>query len=208
MHLWCGGNLKSKILNQKSKMFLIVGLGNPGNKYTKTRHNVGFLVVSALAEKYGLKFKNQPKFQSYIAEGGLQEEKVILAMPMTYMNNSGLAVSSLAQFYKIKIENIIVIHDEIDLPLGKMRVSFGASSGGHNGVASIIRDLGRKNFIRLRIGIGNELSMSRKVPSEKFVLQNFSRDEIKIISAEMEKYIEVVEMILKDGYEKAMEEFN
>lgn len=189
-------------------MFLIVGLGNPGVKYAKTRHNVGFFIVEEMIEKYGFKFKNQPKFQSYVAEGNIDEKKCVLAAPMTYMNNSGLAVSRLAQFYKIAAEKIIVIHDEIDLPLGKIRVSFNSSSGGHNGVESIIRDLGTKNFVRLRIGIGKELSVLRKILAEKFVLQNFSAEEIKLFSGEMGKYIEAVEMIVKEGYEKAMTAFN
>lgn len=189
-------------------MFLIVGLGNPGMKYIKTRHNAGFLVVSEITEKYGLKFKNMPKFQAYAAEGLLGEEKAILAMPMTYMNNSGISVSRLAQFYKIAPSNIIIIHDDIDLPVGKLRISFDASSGGHNGIKSIISSLGTQKFIRLRIGIRNELAEEKNISAEKFVLQNFSRDEIKIISDGMEKYISAAEMILKEGYKKAMGEFN
>lgn len=189
-------------------MFLIVGLGNPGVKYARTRHNAGFLVIDALAEKRGLTFKNQPKFQSHLAEGNIDEEKCVLAAPMTYMNNSGLAVSRLVKFYKIKPEDIIVIHDEIDLPLGKIRVSFNSSSGGHNGVESIICDLGTKNFVRLRIGIGSELSVSRKILAEKFVLQNFSAEEVKLFSSDIGRYVEAVEMILKDGYEKASSKFN
>ncbi len=189
-------------------MFLIVGLGNPGVKYAKTRHNAGFLVIDALAEKHGLTLKNRPKFQSHLVEGNIDGEKSVLAAPMTYMNNSGLAVSRLAQFYKITPEEIIVVHDEIDLSFGKIRVSFNSSSGGHNGVQSIIDLLGVKNFIRARIGIGNDLSASRKIPAEKFVLQNFSAEEMKLFSSEIGIYVEAVEMILKDGCEKAMGDFN
>ncbi len=189
-------------------MFLIVGLGNPGVKYAKTRHNVGFLVVEELAEKYGFVLKNMPKFQSYAAEGKIGKEKVIVAMPMTYMNNSGLSVSRLAQFYKIQPENIIVIHDDIDLPFGKQRISFNSSSGGHNGIKSIISSLGTQNFIRVRVGISNKLMEEKNIPADKFVLQNFSKDEMKNVLGEMGKYISAVEMIMIKGYEKTMGEFN
>lgn len=189
-------------------MFLIVGLGNPDMKYAKTRHNAGFIVIEALAEKYELTFKNQPKFQSHLAEGTIDEEKCVFAMPMTYMNNSGLAVSRIAQFYKITSEKIIVIQDDIDLPFGKIRVSFNASSGGHNGIKSIISSLGTQGFIRLRIGIRNELIDEKKIPADKFVLQNFSKEEVKNMAEDMNTYIEAVEMILREGYERAMGEFN
>lgn len=189
-------------------MFLIVGLGNPEAKYAKTRHNAGFIVIEALAGKYGLKFKNMPKFQAYLTEGDIVSEKCILAMPMTYMNNSGLAVSRLAEFYKITPEKIIVIHDDIDLPFGRLRVSFNSSSGGHNGIKSIISSLGAQKFIRARIGIQNKLMEEKNISAEKFVLQNFSREEMKNISGGMETYIAAVELILKEGHEKAMGKFN
>ncbi|MFH1030348.1 MAG: aminoacyl-tRNA hydrolase [bacterium] len=189
-------------------MFLVVALGNPDSKYALTRHNAGFVVMEELVKMYNLKFKNMPKFQAYVAEKNTDDEKVIFAMPLTYMNNSGLAVSRLAKFYKINSENIIVIHDELDLPLGKIRISFDASSGGHNGVESIIHELGTKNFVRVRTGIANELSKSREIPSEKFVLQKFSPAEQKIFTSNLPKYTETIDMILKEGYEKAMAQFN
>jgi len=189
-------------------MYLITGLGNPGIKYEKTRHNVGFDVIGEIIDKYNLKLKNYPKFQSYIAETQLSNEKIILAMPLTYMNNSGLAVSRLSNFYKLPPENIIVIHDDIDLPFGKMRISFSSSAGGHNGVSSIIESLGTKKFIRVRVGIANEILNSQKIPAEKFVLQKFSIDETKSLSNKMPKYAEAVELIVKEGYEKAMALFN
>jgi len=189
-------------------MYLIAGLGNPGIKYEKTRHNAGEIIVSEMADKYGLKFKNYPKFQSYITEGKIGDVKVILALPLTYMNNSGLAVSRLANFYKIDFKNIIIVHDEIDLPLCKMRVSAFSSAGGHNGVGSIIKDLGTKDFIRLRIGIGNKISEERKLPAEKFVLHNFSKEELKLILSDKDKYIEAIETVVVKGYEMAMDKFN
>lgn len=189
-------------------MFLIIGLGNPGIKYKKTRHNVGFVIMEALAEKYGLNFKNQPKFQSHLAEGNIGEAKCVLAMPITYMNNSGLAVSRLSQFYKIEPDKIIIVHDDIDLPFGKIRVSFNSSSGGHNGIKSIIDLMGTKKFIRLKIGIRNDLMEERKIPADKFVLQNFTKQEAKNISDGTNKCIEVMETVVKEGYEKAMAKFN
>jgi len=189
-------------------MYLITGLGNPGIKYEKTRHNAGFDVIGEIVDKYNLKLKNYPKFQSYIAETKIANEKIILAMPLTYMNNSGLAVSRLSNFYKLNPENIIVIHDDIDLPFGKIRISFSSSDGGHNGVTSIIASLGTKNFIRVRIGIGNEISNAQKIPLEKFVLQKFSTNELKSLSDEMPKYAEAVELIVEKGREKAMTVFN
>lgn len=202
-------------------MYLVVSLGNPGVKYDQTRHNAGFIVMGELAAIYNLKFKNMPKFQAYVAAasisppcqagvrgGKTSDNKVIFAMPLTYMNNSGLAVSRLANFHKISHVDIIVIHDELDLPLGKMRVSFGASSGGHNGVESIIRELGTKDFIRLRIGAGNAISQSRKIPSEKFVLQKFTPAEQKNFTSNLPLCAKAVGVILKEGYEKAMAEFN
>ncbi len=160
-------------------MILIVGLGNPGVRYAKTRHNAGFIIIEALAEKYGLKFKNMPKFQAHIAEGYVPplcqggkpplappckggENKVIFALPMTFMNNSGLAVLRISQFYKIAPSEILVIHDDVDLPFGKLRVSFNSSSGGHNGIKSIISSLGTQKFIRLRVGIRNQLADEKK----------------------------------------------
>ncbi|MFC1613214.1 aminoacyl-tRNA hydrolase, partial [Patescibacteria group bacterium] len=108
-------------------MYLIIGLGNPGINYEKTRHNVGFAVIGEIIDKYNLKLKNYPKFQSYIAKTEIADQKIILAMPLTYMNNSGLAVSRLANFYKLNPENIIIIHDDIDLPFRKIRINFNSS---------------------------------------------------------------------------------
>ncbi|OGF20293.1 hypothetical protein A2Y83_01920 [Candidatus Falkowbacteria bacterium RBG_13_39_14] len=211
-------------------MYLVIALGNPGVRYALTRHNAGFIAMDELADIYNLKFKNTPKFQAYAAsaspplqresasasphlqggdrEGKTADGKIIFAMPLTYMNESGITVSRIANFHKIFPKNIIVIHDELDLPLGKIRVSFGASAGGHNGVLSIIRELGTKNFIRLRIGIGNEISEARKIPSEKFVLQKFTPAEQKIFTSNLSLYTKAVYTILKEGHEKAMAEFN
>jgi PTH1 family peptidyl-tRNA hydrolase len=189
-------------------MALIVGLGNPGKKFEKTRHNLGFLVVESLKSKIKSfsNWKKSKKFLSEISEGKINNEKVILAKPQTFMNNSGKAVKPLIENCKLKIENLIVVHDDLDLPLGKIKISLGRGSGGHKGVQSIIEELGTKNFVRLRIGIQPKNGKPER--PEKFVLQRFKKEEEKIIKKVIKKTIEVVELLLKEGLEKAMTEFN
>ena len=132
---------------------LIVGLGNPGEKYKMTRHNLGFRVVDKISENFNLpKMKCEAKFNSEISECRINNEKILFANPQTFMNESGQAVNQIRHFYKIKPENIWIIYDDMDLPLGKLKISFNKNSGGHKGVQSIIDCLGRKDFFRFRIG--------------------------------------------------------
>jgi len=152
-----------------------VGLGNPGLKYKKTRHNTGFQVVDFLAGKN--KFNKNKKLQSEIVETEINNKKIILAKPQTFMNNSGKATRALADYYKIKNNNIIIIYDELDLPFGEIRVRNKGSSAGHNGIKSIIENLGAENFYRIRTGTANEYK--NQIPAEQFVLKRFSRDEYK-----------------------------
>jgi PTH1 family peptidyl-tRNA hydrolase len=152
-------------------MILIVGLGNPGKKYEKTRHNVGFRVVDAL--KKSLDFTR---------------DKLILFKPQTFMNQSGKAVKSLMAYYKLPIANLWIIHDDIDLPLGAIRVSQNVGSAGHKGVESIIKALGTKEFLRFRIGIGRE----QKKDAEKFVLKKFTKEEEKILERVIKEAIEII----------------
>lgn len=154
-------------------MKLIVGLGNPGKIYEKTRHNIGFRVLDKMTES----FKFEKKFNAKISETKSGKKKMIFAKPQTFMNNSGIAVSAIAKFHKIKPENIIVIHDDMDLAFGKIKISFGSRSAGHNGAQSIIDSFGTNEFFRLRIGIGQ----IKKIPADKFVLQKFSAPEEKKI---------------------------
>jgi PTH1 family peptidyl-tRNA hydrolase len=167
-------------------MLIIVGLGNPGKKYEKTRHNIGSRIIDEL--KY-LKFKN-----------------VILAKPKTFMNESGNAVKNLLKNYHLKPNNLITIHDDIDIPLGKIKISAGHGSAGHKGVESIIKKLKSKNFIRFRIGICPKLGKPKN--PEAFVLQNFNKEEEKIVKEVIKKTAEAIEIIIKEGIEKAMNEFN
>jgi PTH1 family peptidyl-tRNA hydrolase len=165
-------------------MFLIVGLGNPSKEYEKTRHNVGFMAVDFLAENWQLgAFKKQKKLKAEILESVINDQKIILAKPQTFMNNSGEAVMALKKFFQIKNEQVVVVYDELDLPLGKIRVRTDGSSAGHNGIKSIIQNLGTDKFIRLRIGIRNELA--EKMEAADFVLSRFSKEEKKALEKEI-----------------------
>jgi PTH1 family peptidyl-tRNA hydrolase len=201
-------------------MKLIIGLGNPGAKHEKTRHNLGFTIVNALLKDFSSStkdsWKQEKKFQSEIAEINWQSkkgkiEKVILAKPVTYMNGSGVAVSSISKFYKISPENIWIIHDEIDLPLGGMKIRFAGASAGHKGVESIIECLGTDRFWRFRIGIGaqHEKVQTKKVKAiDNYVLGEFSESEKGKAREIIKKSTKAVEDALEEGLEKAMNRFN
>ncbi len=153
---------------------LIVGLGNPGISYKNTRHNFGFIVLDKIAKDLEVKFNNVPKFQAKIIE----HENFMLAKPQIFMNLSGESASKIASFYKIETSNIVVIHDDFDLPLGSIRMRQDGSAGGHKGVASIISALG-EGFYRIRLGIGRD---DRKTEMEKFVLQKFRKEEKMLVN--------------------------
>lgn len=167
-------------------MHVIVGLGNPGEKYKNTRHNLGSKVIDEL--------------------GLLDLKGVALEKPKTFMNLSGKAVKPLIEKYKIKTDNLIVIHDDIDLPLGEIRIVQNRGSAGHKGVESIIETLGTKNFIRVRIGILPESGKPKK--PENFVLQKFNKAEEKIVKEVIKKTTEAIGILLKEGLEKAMTKYN
>ena len=157
---------------------LIVGLGNPGEKYKKTRHNIGFMLLDKLVENLSLDFKFNANFNAEIAENKENNEKIIFCKPQTFMNNSGQAVSQLASYYKIEAKDILVVHDEIDLPFGEIREAFNSGSAGHKGVQSIIDHLGTKEFKRLRFGIKNE---QNQLSTDVFVLKDFSKEELEFV---------------------------
>lgn len=176
-------------------MKLIIGLGNPGEKYKKNRHNTGFLAIDFIAKKLQItNYKLQTKFNAEYAEGLIDGEKIILAKPQTFMNESGKAVKSVADYYKISVENIIVIHDDLDILLGKYKIARDRSSAGHKGVQSVIDALGTKDFARIRIGIGTE---NKKIPTETFVLENFTTEEQRIIDEVIEKVCEDIRILIK-----------
>jgi PTH1 family peptidyl-tRNA hydrolase len=189
-------------------MKIIVGLGNPGKKFKQTRHNLGFMVLDKFARKNKFpKFKMKKAFLAKISEKKIGKEKIILVKPQTFMNNSGKAVKLLIENWKLKIENLTVVHDDLDIPFGKIKISFGKSSGGHKGVQSIIDEIGTKSFVRFRIGIG--MANNKTVNNIKdFVIQKFSKEEEKILKEVFEMVCLAIEMAIKEGVEKAMSEFN
>jgi len=192
-------------------MKIIVGLGNPGKKFEKTRHNLGFMVLDRFARKNKFpKFKMKKEFLATVSEKKIGKEKIILVKPQTFMNNSGLAVKRI--FEKLRTSNIEpltsnlwVIHDDLDILFGKIKISFGRGSGGHKGVQSIIDEIGRKDFVRFRIGIGKKEVGIRK---KEFVLEKFSKKEEKILKKVIELICRAIEMAIKEGIKKAMSEFN
>jgi len=180
--------------------YLIVGLGNPGVSYEKTRHNVGFRVVQELAKKHGLGFKRKAFCKSYLAEGEVEGRKVLLQVPQTYMNLSGEAVKASLDFWKVSFSNLLIICDDVAIDLGRLRLRAGGRSGGHNGLKSIEHHLQTIFYPRLRVGVGN--------PSEgdlaDYVLGSFSEEEMKIVLSMVERSIETVEMWLRVGITSAM----
>lgn len=164
-------------------MLLVVGLGNYGNQYKNTRHNAGFIVADYLSKHYKLNFSAESKFQAEIASGLIGTQKLLIIKPTSYMNLSGRPVSSICAYYKISLDKIIVIHDDIDLEIGRIKCKLGGSSGGHNGIKSIDSYIGN-NYYRIRIGIGRP---EAKIEVSDYVLQNFKPVEYKEIiqSAEL-----------------------
>jgi PTH1 family peptidyl-tRNA hydrolase len=186
-------------------MKFIIGLGNPGEEYKKTRHNCGFIAVDKIAANFQFSIFNfQSIFNAKISKGKIAGENIILVKPQTYMNESGQTVKKIVSDTKYQTSDILVIHDDLDLPFGKIRISKNRSSAGQKGVQSIINCLGTKNFIRLRIGIRPE----KIYDAHKFVLQKFNREEQKIIFESFKKIISAVKMILEKGVDQAMNEYN
>ncbi len=185
-------------------MFVVVGLGNPGKEYAGTRHNVGFDAIDLLAERNNIKI-NKIKFKSVYGEGTIGNEKVLLVKPQTYMNNSGITVRDISNFYKVPPENIIVIVDDIDIPFASVRIKRKGSAGSHNGLKSIIYLLQRDDFPRVKIGIGKK---HENQDLANFVLSRFPKEERTIIEESILTGAESVEAIIKYGIEEAMNEFN
>ncbi len=190
-------------------MKLVIGLGNPGKKYEETWHNLGFLAVDEIKNKEPeifCDFKINKKFKSEICENQVAVEKIILAKPQTFMNQSGQAAKIIFDFYKINPKDLWVIHDDIDLTLGRIRISHSSSAGGHKGVQSIIDCLGTKDFIRFRLGIQKEPPI--EIPSEAYVLQKIDKQSKIIVDETIQKTISAIEVALTQGILEAMNEFN
>lgn len=179
---------------------LVVGLGNPGPNYARTRHNLGFVVADLLAQRMGSKFKVHKRSGAEIITGRLGGAAVVLAKPRTYMNESGRQVAPLAKFYSVPPSGIIVIHDELDLEFGRVRLKLGGGEGGHNGLRSVAAALGTKDFLRVRIGIGRP--PGRKDPAA-FVLENFTAKERPEVGAICEQAADAAELLIELGLEPA-----
>lgn len=186
-------------------MFLIAGLGNPTLRYEGTRHNAGFEVIDALAEKYNIAVDGR-KGRAYIGKGIIEGQKVILAKPQTYMNLSGESVRSLADYYKIDEETeLVVIYDDISLEPGQIRIRKKGSAGGHNGMKNIISQLGTDVFLRVKVGVGEK---PRQFDLADYVLSHFSKEERAQMEEGYEKALHAVEMLLAGQVEAAMNEYN
>ena len=184
--------------------FLLIGLGNPGREYQTNRHNFGFMLIDRVAVRLNARgMKVQSK--AIVTSGMYQDRKIILAKPQTYMNLSGHSIQGLANFYKLPLENLLVAHDDLDLPFGAIRMRPGGGPGGQKGVASTIERLGTKDFARLRLGIGRP--PGRMDPSA-YVLQDFSRDESKLLSEVLDRAADAALEFVVNGLDKAMNKYN
>jgi PTH1 family peptidyl-tRNA hydrolase len=185
-------------------MKIIVGLGNPGRKYERTRHNVGFLALDALAQTFNVVI-GQEKFQSLIGRARIHDHDAILAKPQTYMNNSGKPVAAILRETYTAITDLIVVHDELDLSLGSVRVKIGGGHGGHNGLRSLIGLLGSSDFIRVRIGVGRP---APGMDAADYVLSQFLTDERQALADAITRASEVITTIISEGPTRAMNVFN
>jgi len=183
-------------------MYIIAGLGNPGKEYASSRHNAGYMAVEYLAGKLNTKL-NKLKFNSVYGDTSINGEKVMLVKPVTYMNKSGIAIAEIVKFYKISTSNLIVIYDDIDIPLGALRIRPSGSAGTHNGMKSIVDSIGSE-FPRIRIGIGRNEEMDLA----DFVLQRFSSNEKDIVTPIIEKAAEAAVEIIENGIDSAMQKYN
>lgn len=180
---------------------LIIGLGNPGREYESTRHNVGFRWVDEFARLHNLSFKNETKFHGLAARGQLHGREMLLLKPQTFMNVSGRSVGALAQFYKIEPAEILVVHDDLDLPPGAARLKLGGGHGGHNGLKDIIAHLGTRDFWRLRLGIGHPGERAEVV---NFVLNDPRKEERALIEQAVQRALEISDLIIAGKQEAAM----
>lgn len=186
----------------EGNMFLVVGLGNPGEKYDKTRHNAGFDVVDLCEKKYNFMI-NRTKFKGVYGEVQIGNEKVMFLKPQTYMNLSGESVRAIMDFYKIPVENLIVIYDDITLEIGRLRIREKGSAGGHNGIKNIIAHLGTDKFARIKVGVGEPT-----YDIIDYVTGRFSPDERKVVEKAYIGASEAVEVLINQGITEAMNRYN
>ena len=185
-------------------MKLVVGLGNIGDKYCFTRHNVGFMVVDKLAIERGVSFKEDKKLKCFLGKYKHGVEDIMLIKPTTFMNLSGDAVQLVMNYYKISVEDVLIIYDDLSLELGKMRFRPNGSDGGHNGIKSVIKCVGTQNVARLKVGIGPQ----PPIPSETFVLQNFYKDQLETLKPVLKTSINAIEYYFDNDMQKAQNTYN
>ena len=186
-------------------MYIIAGLGNPTKEYENTRHNVGFMCIDTLAERYDIKI-NEHKHKALIGKGYIEGQKVILVKPLTYMNNSGESIREILDFYKLDAEeDLLIIYDDIDLDVGKLRIRAKGSAGGHNGIKSIIQHTGTAGFNRIRVGVGAKPEGGDLV---NHVLGHFKGEDLEGINAARKKVTDATTVIITDGIDKAMNLYN
>ncbi len=184
--------------------YLVIGLGNPGREYRETRHNIGFMVIDQLCKVLGISMTRMQS-RALVALGTLEGQKIILAKPQTFMNLSGQAVGGLVHFYKVPLDHLIIAHDDIDLPLGTLRLRPGGGSAGQKGMESIIQQLGTQNFSRLRLGVGRPPGQKE---AANYVLQSFSRSEQELVDLVLERATAAVRTFIRDGLNTAMNQYN
>jgi peptidyl-tRNA hydrolase, PTH1 family len=195
---------KQSVPEPHSRTILIAGLGNPGREYRANRHNVGFMLVDELCETLNVRLSRMQS-KALIGSGLLGDAKIVLAKPQTFMNLSGQAIAALVRFYKIPLDQLLVAHDDLDLPLGTIRMRPGGGPGGQKGLASTIQQLGTQEFPRLRIGIGRPPG---RMEASSYVLQDFGRDEQELVKIVLQKAADAVKVFTHSGLEKAMNQFN
>lgn len=185
-------------------MWIVVGLGNPGRRYSGTRHNVGFILVRRLARRWGGKFRKR-KYGAKVAEMERHDERLILAQPQTYMNRSGMAVKQIIDGYRISPQSLIVVYDDLDIPIGQIRIRKEGRAGGHKGLGSIVAEIGTSVFPRLRVGIGPQ---PEGEDATDFVLSPFSAEERPVLEETLGRAEEAVEMVVDGRIDAAMNAFN
>ena len=185
----------------------MVGLGNPGSKYEFTRHNIGFRTVDSLAQDIEVEFKKVKSYYSLISRGMINNQKVILIKPQTFMNLSGRAVSKVVSYYKIPLQDLLIVYDDLNLELGQIRIRKKGSAGGHKGIESIMQYLNSEEIPRLRIGIGNPL-VNFNFNCVSYVLSNFNNDKKDKIGEVIKLSTEAIKIVIEYGFEKAMRKYN
>ena len=186
------------------KLYIIIGLGNPGKEYENTRHNTGFITIDKLAAKHNIEITKE-KHKALVGSGVIAGEKVLLVKPQTFMNLSGEAAREVLDFYKEDVKNLIAIFDDIDLPVGSIRIKEKGSAGTHNGVKSLVKELGSQDFKRVKVGIGSPVGQTDLIGH---VLGKFSKEDWEAIDKSSDNATDAVEIIIKDGINKAMNKYN